>query len=45
MREGVRHKCVVESDEPYAGQMMAIGIVPQERTKVRKLLSNLPLVR
>lgn len=34
-----------EPDEPYNGQITAIGIKPQPRGKIRKLLSNLPLYR
>ncbi len=34
-----------EPDEPYCGQLMTIGIKPQSRGKIRKLLSNLPLYR
>jgi peptidyl-tRNA hydrolase len=34
-----------EPDEPYLGQLMTIGIKPQPRGKIRKLLSNLPLYR
>lgn len=34
-----------EPDEPYCGQLMTIGIKPQPRGKIRKLLSNLPLYR
>lgn len=42
---GVKHKRIIESDEPYANQLMAIGIFPMERDKVKSILSSLPLVR
>lgn len=34
-----------EPDEPYFGQITAIGIRPQVRDKLKKLLSNLPLYK
>jgi hypothetical protein len=34
---------VYEPDEPYSGQLMALGVVPDYRHKLRKHLSNLPL--
>lgn len=36
---------VREPDMPWNGQLMAIGIPPQPREKIRRLLSNLPLYR
>lgn len=42
----VPHHVVVETDGPYAGQAMAIGIRPtRDRRAVRKAVSGLPLVR
>ncbi len=42
---GIPHTAVREPDEPWNGQLMAIGIRPGPRDTVRKLLSNLPLLR
>ena len=42
---GIKHKRIIESDRPYENQLMAIGIVPMERSKVKALLSSLPLVK
>ncbi|MHB8407965.1 MAG: hypothetical protein ACYDHY_07765 [Acidiferrobacterales bacterium] len=44
-RNGFGHVRIIEDDEPFNGQLMAIGIPPQTREKLRKLLSSLPLVR
>lgn len=35
----------IESDEPYTGQAMAIGIAPTDRGALKKYLSSLPLLR
>ncbi len=42
---GVDIAAIREPDPPWNGQLMAIGIKPQPREKIRKLLSNLPLYR
>lgn len=42
---GILHKLIREPDEPYCGQLMAIGIRPMPRSRVRKYLSQLPLVK
>jgi hypothetical protein len=39
------HYDIREVDEPYCGQMMAIGLRPIMRSVGRKVLSNLPLYR
>jgi hypothetical protein len=40
------HKLIMESDGPYAGQAMALGIRPtRDRAAVRKAVSSLPLVK
>lgn len=44
-RAGIYACRITESDPPYTGQLMAIGIVPCQRDTVRKILSNLPLVK
>jgi len=36
---------IVESDGPYAGQTMALGIEPGPKSQRRKHLSSLPLLR
>lgn len=42
---GISFKLICEPDEPYNGQLMAIGILPVRKSRVRRLLSNLPLLR
>ena len=42
---GVRVARVVETDAPFAGELMAIGCAPGRREVVRKIVSSLPLVR
>lgn len=40
------HTVIVESDEPYDGQAMAIGLeLVRDRTKARSCLSCLPLLQ
>jgi hypothetical protein len=41
----VPHAAIIESDEPYAGQLMAIGIAPRPRAEVRRYVSSMPLLR
>lgn len=41
----IPHKVIVESDAPYAGQWMAIGIKPMDRKLLKPLLSSYPLAR
>jgi hypothetical protein len=45
MIAGVGITSIREPDAPWNGQLMTIGIKPQPREKIRKLLSNLPLYR
>lgn len=45
LRNGLELSAIREPDEPWNGQLMAIGIKPQPREKLKKLLSNLPLYR
>jgi hypothetical protein len=40
-RNHIKHKLIIESDAPYEGQLMAIGIAPMEREKIRPLLADL----
>lgn len=42
---GVTFKLIHEPDAPFLGQLMAIGIVPDRKSKLRRLLSNLPLLK
>jgi len=41
----IPHRAIREVDQPYSGQLMAIGIHPLMGEEVRRLLSNLPLVK
>jgi peptidyl-tRNA hydrolase len=43
--EGVPHRPIVENDAPYAGELLAIGIQPDERSKLKKYFSKLTLLR
>lgn len=40
----IRHSRITESDAPYNGQLMAIGVRPDIKDKLKKYLSNLPLL-
>lgn len=42
---GIKHKAIRESDEPYTGDIMAIGLAPAPREEVRRHLSSYPLLR
>lgn len=42
---GIRHVIFREPDAPYHGAATALGITPGPRAPVRKLLSDLPLLR
>ena len=39
-----RHLCI-ESDAPYTGQAMALGIAPGDRKVLKKYLSKYPLLK
>lgn len=41
----IRHVKIAEPDAPYNGAAMAIGIAPMPKENVRRLLSELPLLR
>lgn len=45
LRNGIAITAIREPDEPWNGQLMTIGIKPQSREKIKKLLSNLPLYK
>ena len=43
---GIEHRLVDEPDAPWEGQAMAIGCgLLNDRTRVRKVVSQLPLLR
>jgi hypothetical protein len=42
---GIALTRIVESDGAHAGQLMAIGLTPCDRDKVRRYLSSYPLLR
>lgn len=42
---GIPHKMILEPDAPWNGQLMAIGVCPGPRKKLRKFFSNLPLLK
>ena len=42
---GVGHKAIIENDGDLAGQITAIGVVPQNRSKIRRWFSSYPLLR
>jgi hypothetical protein len=44
-REGHRANLIIEQDEPYTGQAMALGIAPCDRRALRPILRKLPLMK
>lgn len=42
---GVPHVLVHEPDDPWRGALMAIGVVPSPRARVRRFVAHLRLVR
>ena len=42
---GIEHRRIVESDAPYTGQLMALGLVPVRKAVARRYVSSLPLLR
>lgn len=42
---GIPRHLIVESDEPYSGQAMALGIEPCDRAEVKRFLSKYPLIK
>jgi hypothetical protein len=42
---GIKHKRIIESDMPYSGQLMAIGIPPQPRSQLKRYLSSCKLLK
>ena len=43
--QNIPHAAIRESDAPWDGQLMAIGIAPCDRSIVRKEVSQLPLIK
>lgn len=43
--EGVPFRPIVEVGGEYDGQLMAVGIIPCTKDKVKKIVSNLPLIK
>lgn len=43
--EGIKAYPIIESDAPYEGQLMAIGVAPGDRKILKRLLSRFPLIR
>lgn len=41
----VPHKPIFETDPPYSGQLMAIGVEPGRKEDLRRHLSSLPLLK
>ncbi len=44
-RHEIQHVLIREPDPPYSGQAMALGCYVEDRTRLKKLLARLPLVR
>lgn len=42
---GLPRHLIVESDAPYEGQAMALGIAPMDRKHLKKYLSQYPLLK
>jgi hypothetical protein len=42
---GIPHRAIREPDAPYNGALMAIGIQPTPRVKLRPLLQSLELIK
>ena len=44
-KNGVACRRIVESDHPYVGQTMAVGVRPDRKEVLRRHFSSLPLLR
>lgn len=42
---GIKHHRILESDAPWTGQLMALGIPPAPRSLLKPLLSRYPLLK
>jgi len=45
IKKGIPHKSIREPDPPWHNSIMAIGVYPDSKKKLRKHFSNLPLLR
>jgi len=43
LEAGVAHAAIREPDEPYCGELLAIGVAPQQRGPLRRFLSRFRL--
>lgn len=43
--KGIEHVAIREPDEPWNGQLMAIGIVPAPKSDLKKILQKYPLLK
>jgi len=41
----VHHHRINEPDEPFNGQLMALGLPPSYKSTYRRYVSNLPLIK
>lgn len=41
----IPHRAIRENDGDYAGQLVAIGVRPERRSKLKRHFSSLPLLR
>jgi peptidyl-tRNA hydrolase len=44
-RAGIEFTAIFEPDAPYDGALMALGLAPRRKEVLRRVLSNLPLLR
>jgi peptidyl-tRNA hydrolase len=44
-RKGVRFARIRETDPPYSGQLMALGLRPGRKEALRRYVSSLPLLK
>lgn len=42
---GIAHRCIYESDEPYCGQLLAVGVAPDLRSKLKGHFRRYQLLR
>lgn len=44
-KAGIEFTPIYEPDAPYCGELMAIGLKPQRKEKLKRHLSSLPLLK
>ena len=44
-RAHVEHRLIIESEGPYAGQLLAIGVSPRRKEEVRRHVATFSLLR